>query len=161
VQDAAVGDDRVRDSLRLTYESIHARLWRAVLAFSGSREVADEAVAEAFAQALARGTAVRDPEAWIWRAAFAIARGELGRGRREPPPVPAAAEAEPMPELALDLLAALATLSETDRQIVVLRHVGGYSAPEIARITASTGGAVRVRLHRALAALRRELGGEP
>jgi RNA polymerase sigma-70 factor (ECF subfamily) len=161
VQDAAVGDDRVRDSLRLTYESIHARLWRAVLAFSGSREVADEAVAEAFAQALARGAAVRDPEAWIWRAAFAIARGELGRGRHGPPPVPAAAEAEPMPELALDLLAALATLSETDRQIVVLRHVGGYSAPEIARITASTGGAVRVRLHRALAALRRELGGEP
>jgi RNA polymerase sigma-70 factor (ECF subfamily) len=160
VQDAAVGDDRVRDSLRATYESIHARLWRAILAFSGSREIADEAVAEAFAQALARGTAVRDPDAWIWRAAFAIARGELGRRRSEPPSSPVA-EPEPMPELTVDLLAALATLSETDRQIVVLRHVGGYSAPEIARLTASTGGAVRVRLHRALAALRRELGGEP
>ena len=37
--------ERVREA----YEAVHAPLWRAVLAYSGSADVADEAVAEAFA----------------------------------------------------------------------------------------------------------------
>src|SRR6266496_2776548 len=52
------------------------------MAFTGDREVASDAVAEAFAQALRRGDAIRDPLRWIWRAAFRIAAGELKeRGR--------------------------------------------------------------------------------
>ena len=40
------------------------RMWRAVLAFGGDPDVASEAVAETFAQALRRGIALRDPERW-------------------------------------------------------------------------------------------------
>jgi hypothetical protein len=54
-----------------------ARLWRSIALSTGSRDVADDAVAEAFAQAIARGDAIHDPAAWIWRAAFGIAAGEL------------------------------------------------------------------------------------
>ena len=52
-------------------------MWRAVLAFAGDPEVAADSVAEAFAQALRRGDAIRDPGRWVWRAAFRIAAGEL------------------------------------------------------------------------------------
>ena len=64
------------------YRSDGDRLWRAVLAFAGDREVASDAVAEAFAQAIRRGRAIRDPQKWVWRAAFRIAAGDLGRRRR-------------------------------------------------------------------------------
>ena len=45
--------------------------------FAGDREVASDAVAEAFAQALRRGDAIRSPERWLWRTIFRIAAGEL------------------------------------------------------------------------------------
>ncbi|HJS26677.1 MAG TPA: hypothetical protein VJ913_06090, partial [Actinomycetota bacterium] len=59
-------------------------MWRAVLAFAGDPEVASDAVAEAFAQVLRRGEDVRDPEGWVWRAAFRIASGELKERRKRP-----------------------------------------------------------------------------
>jgi len=53
------------------------RLWRAVFAYAQDRAITDDAVAEAFAQCLRRGGEVRDPRAWIWRASFRMAAGEL------------------------------------------------------------------------------------
>jgi DNA-directed RNA polymerase specialized sigma24 family protein len=67
--------------LERLYREDGARLWRALVAFSGDREVASDAVAEAFAQALGRGEELHHPQRWVWRAAFRIAAGEL-RDRR-------------------------------------------------------------------------------
>ncbi|MEA2579143.1 MAG: aromatic-L-amino-acid/L-tryptophan decarboxylase [Actinomycetota bacterium] len=53
-----------------------------LLGYTGDPEVASEAQAEAFAQLLRRGAEVRDPERWVWKAAFKIAAGELKAGRR-------------------------------------------------------------------------------
>src|ERR687897_815900 len=64
-------------AIERAYREQGDRMWRALLAFSGDPEVASDAVAEAFAQALHRGDAVRNPKAWIWRASFRIAAGEL------------------------------------------------------------------------------------
>ena len=50
----------------------------------------------------------------------------------------------------------LARLNETDRRLLLLSVVGGYSGKEIARMAGMTHGAVRTRLSRALAALREE-----
>jgi hypothetical protein len=47
-----------------------ARLWQALVAFAGDPELASDAVAETFAQALRRGEAMRDPARWVSRAAF-------------------------------------------------------------------------------------------
>jgi hypothetical protein len=40
-------------------------MWRALLVFAGDAEVASDAVAEAFAQALRRGGEIRDPKRWV------------------------------------------------------------------------------------------------
>ena len=68
------------------YRRESARLWRAVFAYTQDRGIADDAVAEAFAQCLRRGSAIRDPNAWVWRAAFRLAAGEL-RDRRNVGPL--------------------------------------------------------------------------
>ena len=66
-------------SIEALYRQDGDRLWRALLAYDGDPDVASDAVAEAYAQLLRRGGAVRDPQAWVWRAGFRIAAGELKR----------------------------------------------------------------------------------
>jgi RNA polymerase sigma-70 factor, ECF subfamily len=123
------------------------RIWRGLLAFSGDPEVASDAVAEAFAQVLRRGDEVRDPERWVWRAAFRIAAGELKEQRKRE--VLGVAGSYEMEEPARDLVVALGSLSERQRASVILHDAAGYSAREVAKIVGSTEAAVRVHLMRA------------
>jgi RNA polymerase sigma-70 factor (ECF subfamily) len=125
-----------------------------VLAFSGSADVADEAVAEAFVQLLRRGDAVEDPSAWAWRAAFRIAAGELKR--RSAGPVPGAVPdvGVPLPEPAIDLIAALHRLTDQQRGCVVLCELAGHDAPGAARVLGTTAATVRVQRMRARRRLR-------
>ena len=57
------------------YRTDGDRLWRALYAFAGDEDVASDAVAEAFAQALRRGSAIRDVRSWVWRSAFQAGQG--------------------------------------------------------------------------------------
>jgi RNA polymerase sigma factor (sigma-70 family) len=127
------------------YREQRDRLWRAVLAFSGDRDLAADAVAEAFAQLLRRGEAVRDPLRWVWRATFRIAAGELKERRMmsgSEVPETAYEMAEPIREL----VTALARLSPKQRAAVILHHYAGYPTKEVAEIIGSTTAAVRVHL---------------
>lgn len=81
MRDATVRPDVAR--LEDIYEAHGVRLWRAVVLYAGDREIANDAVAEAFAQALRRGDDLQSPERWVWRTAFRIAAGELSRRKRE------------------------------------------------------------------------------
>jgi DNA-directed RNA polymerase specialized sigma24 family protein len=82
---ARVGSLATQAAVEECYRAEHARLWRSLLLFTGDADLASDAVSEAFTQALHRGTAIRDLRRWVWRAAFAIARGELAaRGRHVP-----------------------------------------------------------------------------
>lgn len=144
------GDDDVVASVREVYAWDHQRLWRSIYAFSGSRHVADEAVADAFAHALRDGDAIRDVTASVWRSAFAIASGELTRRRTEPP----LAEHAPAAGTAGDgevtaLLARLDELDGSDRRLLAWSHVGGWSAKEMAPILGMRAATVRLKLHRA------------
>ncbi|MGH2392532.1 MAG: RNA polymerase sigma factor, partial [Candidatus Limnocylindria bacterium] len=65
--------------LEAVYRQEGDRLWRALVAFGRDPDLASDAVAEAFAQALRRGSGINDLPAWVWRAAFRIAAGELKR----------------------------------------------------------------------------------
>src|SRR5437762_3002060 len=97
-------------------------MWRALVAFTGVVDVANDAVAEAFAQVLQRGDAVRDPERWVWRAAYRIAAGELKARRRALPPNdagPSALGSDRWDEEA-DLMKALAQLPGRQRAAVAL-----------------------------------------
>lgn len=139
--------------LERVYRLHGARLWRAVFALSGDPDLASDAVAEAFAQALGRGDAIRSPLRWVWRAAFRIARGELqarGRTRELLGPEQAYELEDPDPEL----VHALARLSDTQRAAVVLHHVADYSVKEVAAILGSTSAAVRMQLTRGRRRLR-------
>ncbi len=144
------------DAVERAYRAQSERLWRAVLLYSGDREVTSDAVAEAFAQALRRGPEISDVDRWVWRAAFRIARGELQRRRlhaSEVPDLPA-----DVPEDTVDLIRALACLTPKQRGSVVLHHYAGYSNKETAEILGSTGAAVGVHLERGRARLRELLG---
>jgi RNA polymerase sigma-70 factor (ECF subfamily) len=128
------------------------RIWRGLLAFSGDPDVASDAVAEAFAQVLRRGDEVRDPERWVWRAAFRIAAGELKERRKNE--VLRVAGSYEMEEPARDLVVALGALSERQRVSVVLHDAAGYPSKEVAQIIGSTEVAVRVHLMRGRRSLR-------
>ncbi len=137
------------ERVRAVYVDQHVRLRRALFAFTRSREIAEEAEAEAFAQVLRRGDDVRDVAAWVWKAAFAIARGELQR--RGPAPVAGDEHdpAAPPPDGLTRQLEALARMSDADRELIVLCHVAGWAPGELAGMLGISPGAVRVRLHRA------------
>jgi len=155
MREALLGANRGSEIERL-YRDHGGRLWHALLGFSGDPEVASDALAEAFAQALRRGEAIRDPLRWVWRSAFRIARGELkdrGRGgvvERE--------EWYEMDEPAVELIRALGRLSARQRAAVVLHHLADYPVKEVAAMLETTSSAVRVHLTRGRRRLRSMLG---
>lgn len=136
------------------FERTHGRLWRALLAYTGDGDVASDAAAEAYAQAVRREVEIVDVDAWVWRSAFRIAAGELGRRRDDGVHVTVPDAAERDREPAWDLIDALGEVTDRQRQALVLRYVGGYSAPEIARRLDTTAGSIRVSLLRGRQALR-------
>ena len=138
------------------YRADGDRLARSVYGYAGNRAVAEDAVAEAFAQLLRRGAQVRDPRAWVWRVAFRIAAGELQRRRRDTNELTADV-VDDVPTDVLDLVAALRALSDMQRKSVVLHDYAGYRAAEVAKMIGSTEAAVRVHIIRGRRALRRAL----
>lgn len=119
--------------------------------------MASDAMAEAFAQAIARGDDVRSPAAWVWKAAFAIARGELA-DRKVVHVTPPVDHRDASFEEVLDVIGALRSLSPMQRSAVVLHHYAGYPLRDVAAILGSSRSAVGVHLFRARAELRRQLG---
>lgn len=155
--------DLAVERVRRVYEADHERLWRSLFAFCGSRPLADDAVAEAFAQALRRGDQIDDVAAWVWTSAFAIARGELkqrGRTTGDRLANQRAGDLADDDEDIQHLLQRLAALSHDDRELIVLCHVGGWKPRELAPVLGIPAGTLRVRLHRATARAREILEGE-
>ncbi len=129
--------------LERVFREQHERLWRALLGFTGDPHAASDAAAEAFGQLVARGAGVLDPAAWVWRAAFRIAAGEL-KSRRALLPLADLAYAPQEP--ASDVVAALAHLSPKQRAAIILHHYAGYPTREVATMLDTSVGAVRVHL---------------
>lgn len=150
---------RSDDELDRLYREHGDRLWRSVLAFCGDREIASDAVAEAFAQCLGRGAAVRDPGRWIWRAAFRIAAGEL-KDRQRRHTMLQAEQSYEIPEAAGEILEALSQLSPRQRAAVILHDHIGFSTKEVAAIVGSTAATVRVHLSQGRRRLRAVLEAE-
>jgi DNA-directed RNA polymerase specialized sigma24 family protein len=135
------------------YRSVHPRLWRSLLSYTGDAELASDAEAEAFAQVLRRGEAVDDVAAWVWRSAFRIAAGLLA-ARSRPNDLRSAEGSTPPTSSVVEFLGLLADLSPQQRACVALRYVGEYTSPEIGELLGTSAGTVRVQLHRAHDALR-------
>jgi RNA polymerase sigma factor (sigma-70 family) len=154
VHDAGVSDGTNTEVEEL-YRSEHRRLWRAVLLFSGDRQIADDSVAEAFAQLLRRGDAIHAPARWIWKAAFRLAAGELKRRSLSttlPDDIAEIAQPED-----LRVASALLGLSPHQRSSIVLHYFAGYTYKEVAEILGSTTAAVSVHITRGRRKLRNAL----
>jgi RNA polymerase sigma-70 factor (ECF subfamily) len=147
-----------RQRLEAAYLSFGGPLWRAVLGYSGGQpEIADEAVAEAFAAAASHLEAITDLRAWTYRVAFRIARREIEqRRRRAGTDWPEQAD-EQGPVLSAEMLEILRALSPRQRGAAVLCDVYGFRAREAARILGTSEVAVRVALHGARGRLARAL----
>jgi len=150
VDDAEVdhGSDRVEQ----VYRSEALKLWRALVGYAGDREIADDAVAEAFARALRDQTSIHDLRAWIWRVAFRLAAAELRR-RARPDDVDVSLPADPSSDAA-DLVAALRRLPERQRMAVVLHDYADRPTDEVAAILGCSTATVHVHLSRGRKRLR-------
>jgi RNA polymerase sigma-70 factor (ECF subfamily) len=138
-----------------------ATLWRAVYAYSGGRrEVADDAVAEAFARAMTRGANVRDPLAYLFRIAFRVASAELARTKQEDGAMPELSLTDPTGNGLPDLLHALKELSPAQRAAVYLHYRADLPVRQIAHLTGMSSASVKVHLVRGRRRLRELLGAE-
>ncbi len=148
-----MGDVSDQNRVDAVYRSVHRRLWRSLLSYTGDAELASDAEAEAFAQVLRRADAVDDVAAWVWRSAFHIASGLLAARSLANDVRPAEGPTAPTDSIA-EFLGLLADLSPQQRACVALRYVGEYTSPEIGELLGTSAGTVRVQLHRAHATLR-------
>jgi DNA-directed RNA polymerase specialized sigma24 family protein len=141
------------DEVERVWREQGKKLWRSLVAFGGDPELASDAMAEAFAQALGRGDAIESLDRWIWRAAFRIAAGELKERRR----VGAGLSSEPvvnLPEPVTDLVRALRTLSPNQRAAAVLSLYADMPSRQVAQTLGCSQATVRVHVSQARRRLR-------
>ena len=139
------------------YRADAERLWRAVFAFCADPDIASDSVAEAYAQLIRRGDAVRDAKAWTWRTAFVLARGAL-KGRSQAAKALAQDDAHVDRYGDPDLVAALAQLPAGQRAALVLFYYADLPVKEIASRLGSNSLVVRANLSRGRRRLRLLLG---
>jgi RNA polymerase sigma-70 factor (ECF subfamily) len=143
----------------------HEDMARMAYFVCGDLDIAEEAEQSAWAVAYRRLKDLREPDRlrpWLMSIAANEARQLVrSRGRRRVREVsvgePTTARATDDVAL-IDLANAIGRLDQRDRAIVGLRFVGGFESAEIGRAMGMSASAVRVRLHRALERLRKDLG---
>ena len=131
------------------YREQSARLWRALLAYSGSREIANDSMSEAFTQLVGRRGRVRAPDRWVWRAAFKIAGGELQRRRdRAEESLSSIHDYGVEPSASSrELLVALAQLPPRERASVALFYLADMDAKSVGGLLGISATTVRVHLN--------------
>lgn len=139
----------------------HAEVIRVCFLVSGSRDLSEDAAQSTWAQVWRRLKTLREPtrlRAWILAIAANEARQQVRRERlRRLLPIRQPAASVEVDPSDTDLHAALRSLSPDDRRLLALRHIGGFSSDEIGALLHSSPPAVRMRLSRLHARLRREL----
>jgi RNA polymerase sigma factor (sigma-70 family) len=156
VQDARVTSI---DRFETAYRQEGPRLWRALLVFTADRDLASDALAEAFAQGLAGGDRIRDPVAWTWRVAFRVAAGAL-KDRRSIDDRRIPDRSYDVPEPLWEVFDALGTLSPNQRLAVVLHDYADRPTDEVAAILGASRATVHVHLSQGRRRLRQLLEAE-
>lgn len=137
-------------------------LFRYLCRIVGRAEAAQDLTQEVFVRVARTDVPTDDPagsRAWLFRIARNLALNHLRDARRRPEPAVLADRAEPaVQELGVALAQALASLSDLDRDVFLLREDAGLSYAEIAAACDLSPDAVRSRLRRARLDLRTALG---
>jgi RNA polymerase sigma factor (sigma-70 family) len=137
-------------------EPVYRFLWRLL----GDAAAAEDLTQDVFVRALGAGYQAGDRErAWIFRIARNLARDRARRQAHRGLVVEPVEEASPFVDraVALAVQSAIRELPDPDREMFLMREVGGLSYDEIAAACEVTSDAVRNRLHRARLTLRQAL----
>jgi RNA polymerase sigma factor (sigma-70 family) len=150
------------------YRELRATVARGLAYRTGSSDLAEDLTQDVFVDLLlaARCRPPENTRAWLARVAQRRVADTIGsaireravRARLEASDRALADVSEADPEIGLSIDACLARLSEQQRQIVVLRLLQGLSFSSCGVLLGMSEDAARMRLRRALPALRRELG---
>ena len=152
-------------------------LYGMVVRIVRDRDVAEDAVQEAFFSAYRNLARFSGPSfrAWLTRIALNAARDTLRRRKRRPsepypewedeawqPPAPESEGPEHVAMVAQQrgaLARAMEAITEDQRTAIVLFDVHGYDYAEIAGLTGVSVGTVKSRIHRGRVGLREQLAG--
>lgn len=151
----------VEEELTAFHEKWRLPVRRGLAMALGNVALADEAVDEAMARAVAHWEKVREyerPEGWLFRVGLNWARGVFRKRRYElltdMPSLQTSGDPLPDP----DLIEAIGRLSLKLRSVVVARYYLDLSTTEVAETMDIPEGTVKSRLSRALKKLARALG---
>lgn len=145
-------------------EGVYGALAPAVLGYFRSHRMSDPEglTGDVFVAVTQRLAGFEGDDAALRRWVFTIAHhrrvDEIRRAARIAPPSPPSVEAaDPGDPFDPELVAALATLTDDQRQVVVLRHVADLSVEDVAAITGRSPGSVKMLSARGLEALAQRL----
>lgn len=153
---------RTRDDFDEFFYSLLPRVLRVAQRLTGSHQAAEDVAAEAFARAYARwskvgGLAYRD--AWVLRVATNLAIDAARRHLAAPAidQQPDVLDFADLVALRTTLVAALAALSRSQREAVLLRYLIDLPEDEVALALGIRPGTVKSHLHRAVTTLRSQI----
>jgi RNA polymerase sigma-70 factor (ECF subfamily) len=145
------------------YRTCRDRLVTQLLALSGDRFDAADAVQEAFLRAWVRWDRIAtydDPEGWVRCVAYHLAVSRWRQARRLVLRATAGRDDYEMPTDQLMVINALKALPLSQRKAIVLHHLGGLSVDETAAELQAPVGTVKSWLYRGRARLAVALGPE-
>lgn len=148
-----------RELVECLFATYREPLYRFLRRFLRDEAAAEELAQDTFVRAL--GASYRPDgreRAWIFQIARNLARDHLrAMARRHTHVGDADLSTLPDRAAALDLHAAIASLADDDREVFLLRELGGLTYEEIAQACAVSVEGVRARLYRTRQALRAAL----
>lgn len=175
--DAVAGGVKAGDpeAIGAVYAALADRLLGYLVARVRDRAAAEDLLEATFIELLQKGHTIRGGPAaikvWLFRAAHFNALDHHRKLRRRAEdlhgdptvtdvvdPGRGPAEHAEAADVGRRVRAALEHLSDDQRQVLVLRYVGGLTAPEVAQVMSKSDGAVRSLQHRGERALGRVLG---
>lgn len=162
------------DAVGAVYTVLAGRLVSYLIARVGDRATAEDLLEATFLELLQRGQTIRGGpaaiKAWLFRAAHFNALDHIRATKRRAEDLQDDTESLEVIDTALGpeeravaddlsrrVRAAMAELSEDQRQVLSLRYLAGLSAPEVAEVLDKNDGAVRSLQHRGERALARVL----
>lgn len=151
----------------LAFVELHARAYATAYKLLGDRAEAEDIAQEALARAYLHWTKISGyAPAWVVRVSSNLAIGSWRKRRRlvheadgrdrERATDAVGATSPDLPDH-LELRAALAALPARQREVVVLRHLAGFSERETAQALGCSVGSVKQHASRGLAAMRQRL----
>lgn len=135
------------------YEQYKNGIYRYVFSITKDACLAEDILHDTFVKVLSgeHAFAAGKARAWLYRVARNLCYDQLRRGKREQSQMLLRPEAFMDPYGYIDMIA---SLSETDREIVTLKIVGGLTHGEIGAVLGITARAAQKRYERAIATLR-------